>query len=990
MSLLTLAEDWLVGGGEMGKLIRSKDWSRTPLGPIERWPQSLRTSVSLCVASNFPIALIWGPEFVQIYNDGYWRICGGKHPQSMGQNFKECWETAWPEVGEAFEKASEGETCYRENERMFLDRNGFLEETCFTHSFSPIRDEEGKLAGVFHPVTEITSNMLSERRTRGLRDLARSARAQSMEEACALAVLTLGECSLDLPFVLFYLFDDSRNGARLVAKAGLLEESAACVPTLDLAAAQPRDWPLTEIAKSSEPRYFDDLEARFGHIACTSYPESVKAAVALAISPPGCAEPVGILVAGVSPRLALNESYRAFYDLLAAGVTSVIANARAYEVETKRAEGLAEIDRVKTTFFSNVSHEFRTPLTLMLGPLEDELAERVAPLPPARHERLKTAHRNSMRLLKLVNTLLDFSRIEAGRMHANYEATDLSAHTADLASAFRSAIEKAGLVLTIDCPPLPAMVYVDREMWEKIVLNLLSNAVKHTFTGAITVKLQWCGDWVELAVSDTGVGIPEAALPLLFQRFHRVKGAEARTHEGSGIGLALVHELVLLHGGTVRVESKEQQGSTFTVRINSGSGHLAECHAEVKNATALTSSAIGAAAYVEEALQWLPREAVPLDPLSARAISPSTGAPLASGVRRARILWADDNADMRDYVRRLLADKYEVTAVANGLMTLSAAQENPPDLILSDVMMPGMDGLELVRQLRSHARTRAIPVILLSARARQESAIEGLEMGADDYIAKPFTAKELLARVHTHLEIARVRGEWAKELERTNKELEAFSSAVSHDLRTPLRHIDWFSKSTLDKHGDNLGEEGRGLIKRIRGESQKMSSLIDALLDLSRIAPGPLRRKATDLTELSRKATQELREQYPSREVAIEIADGLTARGDVRLISIALSNLLGNAWKFTSKLPNGQITVGQVNAGSEVAFFVRDNGAGFDMAQTGRLFIPFRRLHSATEFEGSGIGLATVQRIIARHGGHIWATSEVGKGATFFFTLSPP
>src|ERR1700680_3337722 len=190
-SVIASPEDWLVGGGEMGKVVRSMDWTKTPLGPIESWPQSLRTTVSLCLASNFPIALAWGPKHVQIYNDGYWPNCGGKHPPSMGQDFSECWSAPWPVIGEVFTRALGGETSYLENQRMFLDRNGYLEETFFTFSFSPICDETGGVGGLFHPVTETTSRMLSERRTRGLRDLAaRAGKAQTVEQACMLAAQT--------------------------------------------------------------------------------------------------------------------------------------------------------------------------------------------------------------------------------------------------------------------------------------------------------------------------------------------------------------------------------------------------------------------------------------------------------------------------------------------------------------------------------------------------------------------------------------------------------------------------------------------------------------------------------------------------------------------------------------------------------------------------------------------------------------------------------
>jgi signal transduction histidine kinase len=980
------ARDWLVGGGEMGKLIRSMDWSKTPLGPIESWPQSLRTTVSLCLSSNFPIALAWGPQHVQIYNDGYWPICGEKHPGAMGQDFTECWAAPWPVIGEAFTRALAGETSFLENQRMFLDRKGYLEETFFTFSFSPIRDDSG-VAGLFHPVTETTSRMLSERRTRALRDLAaRAGKAQTTEEAFVLAAQTLSEYQLDLPFAFFYLFDSRATEARLIASTGLPQKIPAGAAIVDLGSPDHSAWPLAEVAHNGRAQDVEDLETRFGELSCGEYPESVKRALVLPITPPGCDLPVGVLIAGVSPRLALNETYRAFFDLLAAAVTTEVANARAYEEERKRGEALAEIDRAKTAFFSNVSHEFRTPLTLMLGPLEDELAECISPLPTARRERLETAHRNSLRLLKLVNTLLDFSRIEAGRTQASYESTDLAAYTAELASVFRSAVEKAGLTLVVDCPVLPEPVYVDREMWEKIVLNLLSNAFKHTFEGSITVRLRWFGDYAELAVADTGVGIPQTELPRLFERFHRVKGAKSRTHEGTGIGLALVQELVSLHGGQVCIESEEEKGSTFTVTVKTGTSHIPPDR--VGTTRALASTATGAAAFVEEALHWLPNAGP--DPSSSSPVdcaSLPAEATASCADRRPLVIWADDNADMRDYVRRLLAHRYDVLAVPDGLTALAAAQEKHPDLVLTDIMMPGLDGFGLLRALRADARTRTLPVILLSARAGEEAAVEGLDAGADDYLAKPFSAQELLARVRTHLELARVRREWANELEQANNELEAFSYSVSHDLRAPLRAIHGFSALLLEEYADGLDPQATNYIQRIRTGILKMSSLIDDLLKLSKISRTALRKEPINLTDLARGVVADLQNREPAREVAVKIPDGICARGDAALMTIVLTNLLGNAWKYSSKQAAARIEFGDITKGMEPVFYIRDNGAGFDMAQAGKLFAPFQRLHRDSEFEGTGIGLATVQRIITRHGGRIWAEAEPEAGATFFFTL---
>ncbi len=415
------------------------------------------------------------------------------------------------------------------------------------------------------------------------------------------------------------------------------------------------------------------------------------------------------------------------------------------ELRTANAK-LAELDAAKTAFFGNVSHEFRTPLTLMLGPLEDELAETVQPLPDARHQRLQTAHRNSLRLLKLVNSLLEFARIEAGRVQALYQPTDLAAITAELASHFRSAVERGGLILTVDCPALPEPVYVDQEMWEKIVLNLLSNAFKHTFEGGIAVRLTAQERTVRLTVEDSGVGIAPEEIPRLFERFHRVRAAASRTHEGTGIGLSLVRELVQLHAGEIRVESEPGRGSRFHVTLPRGAAHLP---AEKVGAAAAAAIGDAAPAYVQEALRWLPE-----------ATEPQTSTPRASRGPRPRVLWAEDNADMREYVARLLDDDYEVISVPDGQAALEAARENPPDLVLSDVMMPRLDGLDLLRALRADDRTRRLPVILISARAGEEAAIGGLDSGADDYLVKPFTARELAARVRTHVQLARHRRAW--------------------------------------------------------------------------------------------------------------------------------------------------------------------------------------------------------------------------------------
>jgi signal transduction histidine kinase/DNA-binding NarL/FixJ family response regulator len=723
------AADWLVGGGEMAKAIKVKDWSRTPLGSIESWPQSLRTVISLSQASSSPISIAWGPGHTQIYNDGYWPICGAKHPTSMGQDFRECWASAFPVIGDAYRSAWSGKGAYLEKQRMFLDRFGILEETWFTFSFSPITDESGGIGGLFHTVTELTSQMLSERRTKTLRDLASAGRARTTREAFALSREVIEGSNLDIPFALFYVIAPDGRTARLVAHTGV---EAVCATTVDLESGDDL-WGIREVVAKRTAGHVGDLERRLAGLTVGPYPEVPREALVLPIMQPGSETPAAVMIAGASARLRMNEDYRGFYDLVAAAVASSLANARAYEEERNRAEALARIDQAKTTFFSNVSHEFRTPLTLILGPVEDALS---TPEKALQGARLEAVHRNSVRLLRLVNRLLDFSRIEAGRIEVAFEPTNLPALTTALAGSFRSLVEEAGLGLTVDCPPLEEPVFVDRAHWEKIVLNLISNAFKFTFAGEIVISLRSHGDHVELSVRDTGTGISADELPRIFDRFHRVKGAHGRSFEGTGIGLALVQELVKLHGGSIRATSTLAEGSTFVVSIPTGSAHLPADHVRA----GIDLGAPTGSPYVLEATRWDDQQ------------------PIAPGAAASeRVLVVDDNLDMLAYLADLLKDHYQLDIARDGEEALRAARAHPPDLVLSDVMMPKLDGFGLLHALRTDPRTSLIPVVLLSARAGDEAIVEGLDTGADDYLIKPFSARELLARVRTQIEMVRMR-----------------------------------------------------------------------------------------------------------------------------------------------------------------------------------------------------------------------------------------
>ena len=764
------------GGGTVGALMRSVDWSRTPLGPVASWPQSLRTAVSICIASRFPILIWWGPELVKLYNDAYANIIRGKHPNALGAPGRDVWPEIWHIIGPMLEGVlTRGEVTWSADLLLPLERKGFAEECYFTFSYSPIRDESGGIGGVFTAVTETTERVLSERRLATVSEL--SARMSAVRgtaaDACRTAAAALGADSADVPFAAIYLVEGGDREAHLVASFGLASDSPAApneVPLGPRPGEPSSPWPIAEVMSQGATIQIGQLRERVVGLPGDGGPDSPHTALAIPIRRGEHDHPYGVLVVGTSPHLELDERYRGFFELAARQIATAISSAQAYQEERRRAEALAELDRAKTIFFSNVSHEFRTPLTLMLGPLEDSLGDEAEPLPAVQRSRLTLVQRNSLRLLKLVNSLLDFSRIEAGRVQARYEPLDLAAGTADLASSFRAATDRAGLELIVDCEPLGEPAYVDAGMWEKIVLNLVSNAFKYTFDGSIRVSLRRDDAHAVLEVSDTGGGIPAESLPRIFERFHRVEGARARTHEGSGIGLSLVQELVRLHAGTIAVASEPGRGTTFTVRIPLGTGHLPP--ERVAAPGRQSSTRLGAAPYVEEALRWLPG-ADGLQDFPARAAFEEAEATApAAAHARARVLVVDDNADMRAYLARLLSSQYEVVTAADGLEALAHVRAWSPSLVVSDVMMPRLDGMELVRALRSDDATRTLPVILLSARAGEEATVEGLGAGADDYLVKPFSARELLTRVRTHLALASERSRAAREREQLISTLE--------------------------------------------------------------------------------------------------------------------------------------------------------------------------------------------------------------------------
>ena len=758
-----------------------------------------------------------------------------------------------------------------------------------------------------------------------------------------------------------------------------------------------------------------------------------------------------------------------------------------------------ELDDLKTQFFANVSHELRTPLTLILGPIGKRLS--AGGLTDEERQELELVDRNARLLYRHVSDLLDVAKLEAGQMVMSYADVDLSQLVRFTASHFEVLAVEKRVHYTVEAPET-LHAEVDVEKCQRILLNLLSNAFKFTPDGgSVLLSLFSEGSRAVFQVRDSGPGVPTDKHEAIFERFRQVEGGADRPFGGTGLGLAIVKEFAELHGGTVDIADAPDGGALFTVSLSVQAPEGAEVRT-----SAVTLD------------QEIDRQA--LDEFRGpRATAFSGMAPVDAPL----VLVVEDNPDMNAYVSDALGAHYRVATAFDGREGLAKALEMRPDLILTDLMMPGMSGDQMVLALRGHREMTDVPVVILSAKADEELRAKLLREGAQDYINKPFSVEELLARVgglvaerrrsqealrkseelfrttlesmmegcqiisrdwkylyvnetaaeqgrraqeeylgrgmlecfpdfdktaiypvlkkcmeervphrmeneftypdgskawfelsiqpipegifilsieiterkKAEAEVLRLNAELEQrveertaELTAANQELDAFAYAVSHDLRAPLRAMTGFSQALVEDHGNQLEGDARLYLDQITVASRHMGQLIDGLLTLSRNTRGMLCRDRVDLSALSERILTEFAGAEPERRMSRQIEPGLTATGDIHMIEVIMRNLLRNAWKYTADRTAPEIKVYGEQNGGERRFCVADNGVGFDMRHADRLYQPFQRLHRQDEFPGIGIGLATVQRIVHRHGGTIHAAAALDKGATFCFSLS--
>jgi len=674
------------------------------------------------------------------------------------------------------------------------------------------------------------------------------------------------------------------------------------------------------------------------------------------------------------------------------------------------ADKLRELDRFKTRFFANVSHEFRTPLTMIIGPLENALNGTYGALNATMGRQVDIMRRNALRLMRLINQLLDLSKLEAGKMQLRARPQNVVRFLEDVILTVAPFAEKKDIRLTFAAEQPELEVYFESEKFEKVFYNLLSNASKFTpARGAIdmTVREQTLAGGtpgVEVRVRDTGRGIPADQLPFIFDRFHQVDGSNTREHEGTGIGLALVKEMIELHGGGIAVESEVGAGTVFIITLRQGATHL-----QPEEVVATVEG------------DFEPRADLAFDGERPAGDSAATAVP----TRRAEaspnaptVLIVDDNADLRDYLESILGEHYHIAQAGDGLEGLAKAREIRPDLIVSDVMMPLMDGHALCRVIKSDPELNHTPLILLTARATNEMMLEGLEEGADDYMAKPFNARELLARVHNLLFMR----EQQRELSRSNEALRESNEhlihandtliqrtvelihsleknneilgVASHDLKNPLAGIIGLAEIILenirDSTDDDIKAEALECITLLHSEAARMLRIIKELLDKHREGEQlTLHKESIDLNDIIETALRWNHLQAIQKQIGIHYQRDrrVPVEVDVDAIMRVIDNLVSNAVKYSP--PGSQVWIGLEHDRGSAVLRVRDEGPGLTSDDLGRVFGKGQQL-SAKPTAGehsTGLGLYIVKQLVEQHQGEVGVDSVAGHGATFWVRL---
>jgi signal transduction histidine kinase len=679
---------------------------------------------------------------------------------------------------------------------------------------------------------------------------------------------------------------------------------------------------------------------------------------------------------------------------------------------------LLELDRIKSRFFANISHELRTPLTLLLAPLQTLIQERDAGLQPDTRQLFLIMQSNGMRLLKLINDLLDLVRLESGKMEVKREPVAIEAFLHGLANAVKKSAEDRGIQLEVISDPAISTVLTDSDKLERILLNLLFNALKFTPAGGkVDVKAKREIGELVLEISDTGTGISEEQLPFIFDRFWQADTSSQRKYRGVGIGLALVKELVEVQGGNVAVTSEIGKGTQFTVRlpyeeVGRPSSQMAE---EVSSPTATTLPLVSAETNgsTDTWLKNLYRQAEFYPSMTSLR---ETIRPVETSIRRGepRVLVADDEPDMLKYLKSQLSVNFQVIEAVDGQQAIEKASQFLPDVIVCDMMMPEKNGLEVCRELREQTSTRSIPILLLTARADEETKLAALSVGANDFITKPFSMTELSVRLKNLFDTYNLQQEVGRQnqiLEATIEQLKEtevqlvhseklaslgrMSAGIIHEINNPLN----FAKTAMyvlrimtESLGENEKKEFREILQDMGDGIDRISSIVSDLRTFTQ--PHLTQLENVPVMEVVNSALRLLSNEWESKvKIEKEISEDQTIWANRNQITQVLVNLLQNALHALQKKHCSDIEptiwIRGIEENGESLIIVRDNGEGISAENLQKIFDPFFTTKDVGE--GMGLGLSICYRIMKQHGGHIQVLSEPGIYSEFrlHFPLKP-
>ena len=655
-------------------------------------------------------------------------------------------------------------------------------------------------------------------------------------------------------------------------------------------------------------------------------------------------------VLGTDPRF---ETLGFTLALLISFALTSTAPAFVLERVTAERAQIEQLHTVRSRFFDNISHEIRTPLTLILGPVQDALARTQD---SGVRDSLELVQSNAVRLLQLIDELLDLSRIDAGGLRLNIGLVELSGMTRTLGERYGRLVEEKGISFQLDLPGETDNLYGDAHRIEMIIANLLGNALKYTpYAGRVRVRLRDERDRHVLEVEDTGPGMSQADAQKVFERFYRIEDDARSNSVGVGIGLSLAHELTELHGGSLTVRSKLGEGSCFTLSLRKGRDHFDE-------------------SVVERRERFVAAEQLALVREAGSQISDEGRAPAPSeDDERSRVLIVEDRDEMRIYLRRVLEDDYEVIEARDGLEGLALVRRERPDIVVSDVMMPGADGTELCRQIKSDPELRSIPVIFLTARLGSEVTLEAYAHGANDFVTKPFHPKVLLARVRAQLEL-RAMTLQVSALEKFAA-IGSLAGGMAHEIRNPINSI--LNASKLLQGGE-LDVETRDRLTGIVVEgASRISGILEALEIYARPAEGGQAQR-WHVREGIESTLRLLSDRMAHVDVTLNCADDLEAKAPPGVLNQVITNLIDNATRSGAR----HIDITVADDGEQLTIRVADDGPGVPAKFRRRIFDPFFTTRAVGD--GSGLGLYICRRFLSEYGGSlVLVPQRFGEGATF-------